>query len=145
MVRGVTLPERACSAYPLPNRRANDGDYARMVMGRFMLSEAMLPFVAGRFKALSEPARLALLSALQSGEQTVNELVDLTGLGQANVSKHLQVLHHHGFVRRRKDGLYVHYTLADRNVMRLCETMSNRLDDRTRLQERLLESPDGME
>jgi DNA-binding transcriptional ArsR family regulator len=102
-------------------------------MGRFMLSEAMLPFVAGRFKALSEPARLALLSALQSGEQTVNELVDLTGLGQANVSK------------RRKNGLYVHYTLADRNVMRLCETMSNRLDDRSRLQERLLESPDGME
>lgn len=114
-------------------------------MGRFMLSEAMLPFVAGRFKALSEPARLALLSALQSGEQTVNDLVELTGLGQANVSKHLQVLHQHGFVRRRKNGLYVHYTLADRNVMRLCETMSNRLDDRTRLQERLLESPDGME
>ncbi len=103
-------------------------------MGRFTLSDEVLPLVAERFKALSEPARLSLLSALQSGERTVNQLVDVTGLGQANVSKHLQVLHLHGFVRRRKNGLYVHYMLADRQVMRLCESMTNRLGDRAVVQ-----------
>ena len=64
-----------------------------VLMGRFVLSESVLPLVAERFKALSEPARLSLLGALQQGEQTVNQLVSGTGLGQANASKHLQVLH----------------------------------------------------
>ncbi len=95
-------------------------------MGRFMLTDGVLPLVAERFKALSEPARLSLLSTLQSGEQTVNQLVSRTGLGQANVSKHLQVLHGHGFVKRRKNGLFVHYALADRQIMKLCELMRRR-------------------
>ena len=38
----------------------------------------------------------------------------MTELGQANVSKHLQLLHAMGFVTRRRDGLFVHYSLADR-------------------------------
>ena len=95
-------------------------------MGRFVLTDGVVPLVAERFKALSEPARLSLLGALQQGEQTVNQLVSGTGLGQANASKHLQVLHAHGFVKRRKDGLFVHYALADRQIMKLCELMSIR-------------------
>jgi len=95
-------------------------------MGRFVLTDGVVPLVAERFKALSEPARLSLLGALQQGEQTVNQLVSGTGLGQANASKHLQVLHTHGFVKRRKDGLFVHYALADRQIMKLCELMSIR-------------------
>ncbi|QJR36874.1 ArsR/SmtB family transcription factor [Gemmatimonas groenlandica] len=97
-------------------------------MGRFILTDGVLPLVADRFKALSEPARLALLRSLQYGEQTVNQLVAGTGLGQANVSKHLQVLHAHGFVKRRKNGLFVHYALADRQILKLCELMSSRVN-----------------
>lgn len=97
-------------------------------MGRFTMTDGVLPLVAERFKALSEPARLTLLRSLQQGERTVNELVSSTGLGQANVSKHLQVLYSHGFVKRRKDGLFVHYALADRQAMRLCELMSLRVE-----------------
>jgi len=96
-------------------------------MGRIAMSDDLLPQVARHFKALSEPARLQLLRALQPGERTVNELVLRTGMGQANVSKHLQVLHAHGFVRRRKVGLFVYYALADREVVRLCETICQRV------------------
>ena len=53
----------------------------------------------------SEPARLQILDALRDGEMTVTELIDTTGLGQANVSKHLQSLYAAGFVGRRKEGL----------------------------------------
>ena len=88
-----------------------------------------MPFVADRFKALSEPAPLRQLRALQHGEQTVNQLVVGTGLGQANTSKHLRVLHANGFVKRRKHGLFVHYTLADRQILNLCELMSRRVND----------------
>jgi DNA-binding transcriptional ArsR family regulator len=93
-------------------------------MGRPSMSDEMIPQVAERFRALAEPARLQLLLALTGrGERTVNALVQETGLGQANVSKHLQLLHALGFLRRRKSGLFVHYSLADRQVVRICELM----------------------
>lgn len=95
-------------------------------MGRGSLTDTLIPVVADQFKALSEPARLRLLRTLMRGECTVNELVIATGLGQANVSKHLQVLHAHGFVRRRKNGLFVHYSIADRQVVSLCDLMCSR-------------------
>lgn len=84
--------------------------------------------LAACFKALSEPARLSIVYALRRRELTVSELVNETGLGQANVSKHLQLLHTLGFVKRRKNGLFVHYALVDRKVMKLCDLMSGRLE-----------------
>lgn len=88
----------------------------------------LLAMVAERFKALAEPARLQLLQALRGGEQTVSELVEATGMSQANVSKHLQLLHAQGFVARRKEGLFAFYSLADDDVFRLCDIMCGRLD-----------------
>ena len=84
--------------------------------------------VAERFKALAEPARLQILNCLRGGELTVTELVEETEFGQANVSKHLQLLHTLGFVSRRKDGLYVYYALADKSVFQLCDVMCGRLE-----------------
>ncbi|WP_291260898.1 metalloregulator ArsR/SmtB family transcription factor [Gemmatimonas sp.] len=100
---------------------------AEDVMGRHLLLDAVIPLVAERFKALAEPARLQLLRALMQREHTVNELVLSTRLGQANVSKHLQLLHALGFVRRRKRGLFVHYAIADRQVAKLCALMCARV------------------
>jgi DNA-binding transcriptional ArsR family regulator len=84
--------------------------------------------VADRFKALAEPSRLHLLQTLRSGKASVGELVERTGLSQANVSKHLRVLLAAGFVSRRRNGLFVEYQLADRDVFRLCEIMCGRLE-----------------
>lgn len=91
------------------------------------LTPAVLALVAERFKALGEPARLRILDALRGGERSVGELIDATGLGQANVSKHLQLLHGLGFVDRRKEGLYVYYRMADEEVFQLCDVMCGRL------------------
>ena len=97
-------------------------------MGTLKLTPELLDIIAARFKALGEPARLQILNTLRDGELTVTELVDTTGLGQANLSKHLQLLHGMGFVTRRKEGLYVYYGLADKDVFRLCDIMCGRLD-----------------
>lgn len=88
----------------------------------------LLALVAARFRALAEPARLAILHALEGRERTVTELVESTGLGQGNLSKHLQQLHACGFVSRRREGLFVYYELADTDVLALCEIMCNRLE-----------------
>lgn len=96
-------------------------------MGTQPLTPELMEIIAERFKALGEPARLRLLNALRGGERTVSELMEDTGLSQANVSKHLQLLHSLGFVTRRKEGLYVHYALADQDVFALCDLMCGRL------------------
>lgn len=89
--------------------------------------------VAERFKALGEPARLRILDALRGGPLTVGELVDQTGLNQANLSKHLQLLHTLTFVERWKDGLFVYYQLADDDVFKLCDVMCGKLQPAVRL------------
>ena len=91
------------------------------------LTPEVIELVAERFRALAEPARLHIMQALRGGEQTVGELVEATGLGTANVSKHLQLLHGAGFLTRRKEGLYVYYGLAGEDVFRLCDIMCGRL------------------
>jgi DNA-binding transcriptional ArsR family regulator len=97
-------------------------------MGKIEMTPEVLELVAGRFKALSEPARLRILSTLREGERTVSELVEATGLGQANVSKHLRLLRDLRFVERRREGLYTLYRLADEEVFALCDLMCGRLE-----------------
>ncbi len=97
-------------------------------MGKFEMSPDALELVAERFRSLAEPARLQLLSCLREGEKTVSELVEETGFGQANVSKHLRLLHSHRFVARRKEGLHVFYSLADESVFELCEIVCDGIE-----------------
>ena len=92
------------------------------------MTPAMVGLVAERFKALGEPARLEILNVLRGGEMTVTELVERTGLGQANVSKHLQFLHRADFVKRRKEGVFIYYSLADKDVFALCDLMCGRIE-----------------
>ena len=104
------------------------------------MTPELLGIVADRFKVLSEPARLEILSTLRHGEHTVSELVEATGFGQANVSKHLQLLFSQGFVDRRKEGVSVYYRLADKRVFQLCEIMCDQISDQTSSRRRALAS-----
>jgi len=56
------------------------------------------------FNAVAEPRRRQILDALAGGERSVNELVELLGLAQPQVSKHLRVLRDVGVVDVREDG-----------------------------------------
>ena len=89
----------------------------------------LLASVANRFRALAEPARLTILHALEGGPLHGGALVERTGLSQANLSKHLQVLFAEGFVVRAREGMYVRYALADAQVLQLCAIMCDRLFD----------------
>jgi ArsR family transcriptional regulator len=102
------------------------------------MTAEQLALVAERFKVLAEPVRLQLLQSLMPGERSVGELAERTGLSQANVSKHLQLLLVHDLVARRKDGLFAYYRLADDTVFRLCELVCGRLETVTRERQRRL-------
>ena len=58
----------------------------------------------------------------------LTDLVARTGLGQANVSKHLQQLCTAGFIPRRKEGTFAYYALADDEVVSLCDSMCGRIE-----------------
>lgn len=107
-------------------------------MTKLKMTPEVLELVAVRFKLLSDSARLRILNCLRSGEMTVSDLVEGTGLGQANVSKHLQLLHANGFVHRRKEGLFVFYSLADESVFKLCDMMCGRLEAELKSRRKLL-------
>jgi len=56
------------------------------------------------FNAIAEPRRREILDALAGGERPVNDLVQLLGLAQPQVSKHLRVLREVGAVEVRDAG-----------------------------------------
>ena len=91
------------------------------------LSDDLVELIAERFRALCEPTRIKLLDRLREGEATVQELTEVIGSTQQNVSKHLGVLRQAAIVRRRKEGNFVHYSIADEGVFALCEDVCGSL------------------
>lgn len=107
-------------------------------MAKFPLTPDVLDLIAHRFKALGDPSRLRILNAMRDGELNVGDIVERTGLSQANTSKQLKQLHALGFVARRKVGLFVLYRLADRGVFKLCDIMCERVQAETSRRKRVL-------
>ena len=55
------------------------------------------------FKTLSDPTRVRLLSLLEREELAVQELMEVLGMAQSRVSRHLAILREAGLVRDRRD------------------------------------------
>jgi DNA-binding transcriptional ArsR family regulator len=63
------------------------------------------------FEALADPTRRRIVEVLRSGERQVNDLVELVGIHQSGVSRHLRILHEGGWVTMRPDGQRRLYSL----------------------------------
>jgi rhodanese-related sulfurtransferase/DNA-binding HxlR family transcriptional regulator len=74
-------------------------------------------------KAVSSHKRLEVLDLLSQGERTVEELAKEIGASISSVSQHLQILKSARLVENRKNGLHVHYRLADDAVGDFWRTM----------------------
>jgi DNA-binding transcriptional ArsR family regulator len=90
-------------------------------------SATVLAPVANYFKVLSEVSRLQIVSCLRSGPMNGKEITEATGLGQANLSKHLKELTKAGIVSRQPQGVSVYYQIADPMIFELCELVCDRL------------------
>lgn len=99
------------------------------------LSPESLTLIASFFKVLSEPTRLQIVCSLRAGPLNVTEIIETTGLGQANVSKHLKMLAQAGIVSRRPSGVSAYYEISNQSFFQLCEiaceTLSIQLDQRS--------------
>jgi DNA-binding transcriptional ArsR family regulator len=84
------------------------------------LDPAQLQAVAQLFDVLSEGSRLRILQLLQGGPLSVGDLVEQSGLKQANVSKQLRILQSAGIIARRQEGNRAIYSIKLPLVFDLC-------------------------
>ncbi len=63
------------------------------------------------FKTLADPTRVRVLALLEREELAVQELMDVLGMAQSRVSRHLAILREAGLISDRRDGTYVFYRL----------------------------------
>lgn len=87
---------------------------------KFQFTDAELVKMAKRFKILSEPSRLKIVRALYPGEKCVTDIIEATGLLQANVSKQLKILESDNVVVCRPQGLQRFYRVVDPSVAGIC-------------------------
>jgi DNA-binding transcriptional ArsR family regulator len=92
------------------------------------LPEALLERVADRFRVLGDATRLSILRLLlNDAELNVGEVAARLGASQANVSKHLRILHSAGIISRRTEGTAAYYRITDPSLTQLCDLVCGRI------------------
>lgn len=90
-------------------------------------ANAVFETAAELFSVLSTPVRLRVINALCDTERTVNELVEIIGCSQPNLSQHLNVLYRAGVVAKRKEGVQVIYRIQSQSVMSICRNVCTQI------------------
>ena len=67
-------------------------------------------------KTIADPSRVRILKLLENGELCVCQITAVLDLAPATVSKHLASLRTAGLLQQRRDGKWVHYRLAERDL-----------------------------
>ncbi len=75
------------------------------------------------YKALTHPARLAILDLLRNGEECVCHMEATFGFRQAYISQQLMVLRDAGLVEVRRDGLNIYYRVVRPEVYAVMDSM----------------------
>lgn len=71
---------------------------------------------AGKLKALSDSTRLKILYLLSNGELCVCEIMSALDKPQSSISHHLNILKNLGFIKGRKDGIWIYYSLKSPEI-----------------------------
>lgn len=81
-----------------------------------LVEDSVATELADLFKTLGDPTRVRIVHALLQCELCVHDLTQVLGMGQSAVSHQLRLLRNMRFVKRRKVGKTVYYSLDDDHV-----------------------------
>jgi len=96
---------------------STEADVARVLAAQQrLIGDATADLLAQTFKALSDPTRVRIISALLHDELCVHELAQVVGASQSAVSHQLRTLREMRLVRFHKEGRHVFYTLDDDHI-----------------------------
>lgn len=70
-----------------------------------------MPSVLKSLRALADPTRLRIMALLENDELSVNELQEITRMGQSRISTHLGLLQDAGMLQSRREGKRTFYKL----------------------------------
>jgi ArsR family transcriptional regulator len=84
---------------------------------------------AGISKTLANPIRLAILHTLRNGEKSVNELTDILGVSQSNLSQHLALMRQMGILKTKKQGTSIYYSVTNPKINQACDMVREVLLD----------------
>ena len=77
------------------------------------MSNSNLDSALAASRALAHTARLRILAMLSTGDLCVCQITEVLGLAPSTVSAHLRELKLGGLITERKEGRWVHLSLAD--------------------------------
>ena len=87
---------------------------------KLLASEADIHHASRSLKAMAHPLRLKILCILGGVKETsVQDLVEMVGTSQSNISQHLSILRDKGILSARKDANKVYYRINDPKVVKL--------------------------
>jgi len=84
-----------------------------------LVSEREIATLADTFSALADSNRMKILFALSASELCVCDLAAVVGVSESAISQHLRVLRGVRWVKRRREGRMVYYSLDDSHVSEL--------------------------
>ncbi|MFW6279944.1 MAG: ArsR/SmtB family transcription factor [Planctomycetota bacterium] len=88
-------------------------------------------------KSVDSPRRIELLDLLAQTERTVEKLAELTGMSEANTSRHLRILLNARLVKKDKRGKHAWYSIADESLYGFFRALRNVAESRLAEVERL--------
>jgi len=88
-------------------------------------------------KTLAHPIRLAILHSLRDREKTVNELVEIIGVSQSNLSQHLAIMRQKQILETRRQGSNVYYRVSNPDINKACDMVRAVLLDQLRQKQEL--------
>ena len=110
------------------NLRYNNGMYEQV----FELQEEV-------FRTIASRKRLEIIQLLHQGELSVNEMSEMLGIRQANISQHLAELRRMRIVSTRREGVKVFYTLTDERISQACALIKLFLQAQNKIDPAMLE------
>ena len=90
-------------------------------------------------KVFSNSTRLEILNLLKDKELSVTELIEKTGLSQANISQHLSIMKSKGIVTSNRKGKNIYYKLTNPKIIRAFDIIRGVLMDRLRKNSKIVE------
>jgi ArsR family transcriptional regulator, arsenate/arsenite/antimonite-responsive transcriptional repressor len=76
--------------------------------------------LAGRFKALADPTRVAIINSLSAADEVcVCSLTEIFDLSQPTISHHLKILREVGLVESSRRGTWAYYRLVPEAIAAL--------------------------
>lgn len=108
-----------------------------------MKKEGFYNLHAEMCKTISNPRRQAILDTIRGSEMTVSELVEKTGISQANLSQHLAILRSKGVVKTRREGNNIYYSVSNIKIIEAYDLISQVLEDSTTSREKTIKEGIG--